>query len=88
MKKMIAALVLAAAVASPVMAQEYIPSSVPNGEAAYPATSFGLNAFASAPARSRAVRQHGAIGNSMYLGSDPDPNVRLQLQNEADSIDR
>jgi len=82
MKKMFAALVLAAAVASPVMAQEYIPSSVPNGEAAYPASSFGFNAFASAPARTRVIRQQSNVG------TDPDPSVRLQLQNETDSIDR
>jgi len=90
MKKMIAAFVLAAAVASPVMAQEYIPSSVPNGEAAYPAATMGLNAFASASAshRGRTVHQASTVGNGAYVGTDPDANVRLQLQNEADSIDR
>jgi hypothetical protein len=88
MKKMIAALVLAAAAASPVMAQEYVPSQLPHPEAAYPATTSGFNAFASASPRARAVRQYGAVNNGAYVGTDPDPNVRLQLQNEADSIDR
>lgn len=83
MKKLFAALVLAAVMASPVMAQEYIPSSVPNGEAAYPATSSGFTAFASAPMRTRTVRQQNS-----HFGTDPDANVRLQLQNEIDSLDR
>lgn len=88
MKKMIAALVLATAVASPVLAQEYIPSSVPNGETAYPAASSGFGAFASASMRTGAVRQYGSVGNGVHVGTDPDANVRIQLQNEADSIDR
>ena len=88
MKKLIAALVLATAVASPVMAQEYVPSSIPNSQAAYPATTSGMDAFASAPMHARSVRQRSSVATDSFVGTDPDPNVRLQLQNEADSIDR
>ena len=85
MKKTIAALILAAAVASPAMAQEFIESGLPTHVAPYSAfNSAGSQAYASTrPAASRHV-----VKQSSHSNVDPDANASLQQQNQNDIIDR
>ena len=71
MKKMIAAFVLAAAAASPAMAQEYIDSGLPNSGYTTFNTS-GYGAFASAPAQQtvRHSRAHAEMAPEMNVQSN------------------
>jgi hypothetical protein len=84
MKKTIAALILAAAVASPAVAQEVIESSLPTQVAASYATfnAAGSQAYAS----TRPAVSHRAVQQRWYSNIDPDANVNSQNQN--DIIDR
>jgi hypothetical protein len=77
-KTLIAAAVLATALASPAMAQI--------------ATRNHLQAFSSQPDESGQIGEPRAIKRSydiylsgQYVGSNPDPNIRRQLQGEYDS---
>jgi hypothetical protein len=83
MKKVFAALAFVAIAASPAMAQEVIESGLPthlSNVSTFNAT--GMHAYASSPrGATHSVAQTGAA-------FDPDPNVRLQLQNQADINDR
>ena len=84
MKTTIAALVLAAAVASPAMAQEFIESGLPTHIAA-PYSAFntaGANAYASR----RPVRHQAQ--QTPHLNVFSDASVYLQQQNQNDIIDR
>src|SRR5690606_8887079 len=85
MKNTIAALILVAAAASPAMAGEAIESAVPTYLSAATAySSEGYHAYASSPrVVTGSVVQHGA-----YAYTDPDVNVRLHLEKQADIIDR
>lgn len=79
MRKTIAALILAAAAATPAMAQTYVYS---NGMSAQTqvAPSYGMY--------SNDIRQWDPRIINPTFAQDPDANVRLQLQNQSDLIDR
>jgi len=79
MKKTIAALILAAAAATPAMAQTYVRS---NGMVVQtqPTASYGMY-----PSD---IRQWDPRIINPTFAQDPDPNVRIQLQNQSDLIDR
>ena len=79
MKKMIAALVLVAAAASPALAQEYIDSGLPNS--GY--TTFntgGYGAYASTAPAQQTAKRHRA-----HVEMAPEMNVQ---SNQSDIIDR
>jgi hypothetical protein len=79
MKKIIAALVLAAAAASPTVAQEYIDSGLPNsGSTTF--TAGGYGAFASAAPAQQTVRHSRA-----HIEMAPEMNVQ---SNQWEIIDR
>lgn len=80
MKKTIAALILTAAVATPAMAQTYVHSNATATHRAVQART-GYDTYAYAP---RAW--NGRTG--MAFATDPDPNVRLQLQAQQGLFDR
>jgi hypothetical protein len=76
MKKIFAVLAFAAMAAAPAMAQEVIESGVPthiSGVSTFNAN--GFHAFASTRGMNRGTAQSG-------MATDPDANVRLQLQND------
>jgi hypothetical protein len=84
MKKLIAALALTAAVATPAMAQTYVQSDAmtsPHAVQAQP--DVGYDAYAYAPPGYDTTRI-----NSPIFAMDPDPNVRLQLQKQSDMFNR
>jgi hypothetical protein len=75
MKKTIAAMILAALAATPAMAQRYVRQAPPA------ANGYAYDAYAyDAPAMTGVV-----VSNGRYAGADPDADVRLQLQNQADT---
>jgi hypothetical protein len=77
MKRTIAALILAAAVATPAMAQTYVYS---NGMTVQqPTVTYGTYGYSQS--------YDSRIINPTFA-PDPDPNVRLQLQNQSDLQDR
>jgi hypothetical protein len=84
MKTTIAALILAAAVASPAMAQEVIESSLPTQVAASYGTfnAAGSQAYAS----TRPAASHRTVQQRWYSNVDPYANAPSQNQN--DIIDR
>jgi hypothetical protein len=86
MKTTIAALVLAAAVASPAMAQEFIESGLPTQVAApYTAVNVsGSHAYASSPLFGS--RYH--VQQRSHWNVDSYANVNSQSQNQNDIIDR
>src|SRR4029079_10106048 len=80
MKKTIAALILAAAAAAPpAMAQTYVYSNGMSAQAQV-APSYGMY--------SSDIRQWDLRIINPTFAQDPDPNVRIQLQNQSDLIDR
>jgi hypothetical protein len=78
MKKTLAALVLAAIAATPAMANSYRHSRTLAPSEGYVESDIN-GAYAYEPPMTGLVVQSG-----MYAGADPDANVRLQLQNQAD----
>jgi hypothetical protein len=84
MKKTIAAMILAALVATPAMAQRYVRQApiAANGYAnsRIDGSAYGAYAY-DAPAMTGVV-----VRNGMYAGADPDADVRLQLQIQADTV--
>jgi hypothetical protein len=84
MKKTIAALILATAIASPAMAQEVIESGLPTHLAASyaPVNAPGSYAYAS----SQPAASHRAVQQRWY--SNVDPNANVNSQNQNDIIDR
>ena len=90
MKKIIAALVLTAAIATPAMAQTYVRS---NGMNSAPmtqsrsnmGTGMGYDAYAST---STPQGWDSSNIQSPLAAMDPDPNVRHQLQIQSDITDR
>ena len=80
MRKTIAALILAVAAATPAMAQTYVYS---NGT--YPVETQATVSYGMYPSDIRLWDPR--IINPTF-GQDPDPNVRIQLQNQSDVIDR
>jgi opacity protein-like surface antigen len=81
MKKTIAAIILAALAATPAMAQRHVQRApiAANGYAT-DASAYGTYAYDTPVASGVVVR------NGMYAGADPDADVRLQLENQADNI--
>jgi hypothetical protein len=78
MKKTIAALILAAAVATPAMAQTYVYSNdMGPVYPVQPQVTYGSYGYG----------WDSRIINPTFA-PDPDPNVRLQLQNQSDLTDR
>jgi hypothetical protein len=78
MKTTLAALVLAALAATPTMANSYRHSRAIAPSPGY-AESGAYGAYAYEPAMTGVVIQNG-----IYAGADPDADVRLQLQKQAD----
>ena len=76
MKKTIAALILAAAAATPAMAQTYVRSDGMVVQT-QPTISFGMYS-----------QQYDSRIPNATFAQDPDPDVRLQLQNQSDILDR
>ena len=77
MKKAIAALILTAAAATPALAQTYVRS---NEMVVQTQPSYGMY-----PSD---IRQWDPRIINPTFAQDPDPNVRIQLQNQSDLIDR
>jgi len=80
MKKIIAAIVLAAAAATPAMAQTYVRSNTMVQPVQSQAYGYGMY--------SNDTRQWDPRIINPTFAQDPDANVRLQLQNQSDLIDR
>jgi len=87
MKTTIAAMLLATAIASPAFAQSYDPSVGSGnlvGPSAAPVLHFNLNRKAHG-AYARVGNEAPVIRRSFdnnYVGTDPDPNIRFQLNRE------
>jgi hypothetical protein len=80
MKKTLAAIILAALAATPALAQRYVRQA-PIAANGYATGIDASGAYAyDAPAMTGVV-----LRNGMYAGTDPDADVRLQLQNQADT---
>ena len=88
MKKTIAALMLAAAAATPAMAQTYLQSDSWPADRAMPAqSSDGYGAYASVPGADTPSWDTTRITSPVFA-MDPDPTVREQLQKQSDSFNR
>jgi hypothetical protein len=99
MKKFIIAMAIAAATATPSLAQYYPVGPGPFASEPYMAAAPGFGAgfygigayepgfeaYAAAPGP-YAVQPPGLYAGGEYLGWDPDPNVRLELLRNAGSI--
>src|SRR5262245_25641109 len=88
MKTTIAAVLLATAIASPAYAQSYDPS-VGSGNIVQPsaARSLQLKLNAAQGAYAQVGRSGTVLRRSFdnnYVGTDPDPNIRFQLNREAE----
>jgi opacity protein-like surface antigen len=83
MKKILAALILTAAIATPAMAQTYVQS---NGMSTAPVVQaqpyMGYGAYTYAPG------WDSSEVNNAAFAIDPDPSVRTQLQIQSDLTDR
>jgi hypothetical protein len=80
MKRILAALMLTAAVASPAMAQTYVQSNGMSAPVAQPYMGYG--AYTYAPG------WDSPEVNNAAFAIDPDPSVRTQLQIQSDLTDR
>lgn len=83
MKKMIAALILTAAAATPAMAQTYVQSNAmtsPGVVQAQPNMAYDSSAYAPGWDTTKI--------NSPVFAMDPDPSVRHQLQIQSDTFNR
>lgn len=91
MKRILAASALAALIASPALAANSVPGYSDDAQTTLPVQSYsyasprsGMDSFAFAPdARqdwNRGAWNQGSINLAQNIGTDPDPNVRLQLQ--------
>ncbi len=79
-KMLVATAVLATAIASPALAQTAAPRTQTNP------SQFDQSSGQNGPQRST-NRSYDVYQNGQYVGSDPDPNVRLQLRREYDGIE-
>ena len=79
-KMLVATAVLAAAIASPALAQTATPRPQTN------ASQFDQFNGQAGPTRST-NRSYDVYQNGQYVGSDPDPNIRLQLRREFEGIE-
>ena len=77
MKSLIAAVALAAVVATPALAQTASRRAVQPGQAQYN-ESYGRTDGQ----RHSAVPSNDVYENGHYVGSDPDPTVRLEMQRD------
>jgi hypothetical protein len=96
MKMLAAAVALAALVASPAFAQSYDPDigtgniAPPSDDPAYVAAPQGdFGAFARVPEGGHTVHSHRASQGiydlqGHFYGTDPDPNIRWQLNRESE----
>lgn len=85
MTKLLVLTAIAAVVASPALAA----SKRGAWHAAAPMPAYGQHvwppAYARAPYGARVISPTSVYRSGQYLGSDPDPNVRLQILRDADS---
>lgn len=91
MKIVLAALAVAAIAATPAMAQTYrapvraaAPGYMIQGDTGYGAYAYVPGAYGPGSAWGTGI----VFEAGRYAGADPDPNVRLQLQNQANITDR
>ena len=80
MKMILAVAALATMIASPVLAQSSARRALALGNAAPVADSLGRLRLATNPA-------YDVYEGGQYIGSDPDPNVRLALRRDYNSHD-
>jgi hypothetical protein len=83
MKKLLASLILAAAVATPAMAQTYMQSMTSPHRTVQAQPDIGYDAYAYAPPGWDTTKI-----NSPIYAMDPDPSVRHQLQIQSDLSNR
>lgn len=94
MKKILAALALTAAIATPAMAQTYVQSNVMSSGRMMQSQSsmdMGYDAYASAPGGWNGTQTRGWDSSEIQspaFAMDPDPSVRHQLQIQSDVSDR
>ena len=89
MKLTVAALMLTAAIATPVMAQTYMQSNqMANGRMVQTQPRIGSNMGTDAYAYVPAPGWNSAEINGAAFAMDPDPSVRHQLQIQSDVSDR
>jgi hypothetical protein len=90
MKKILAALAVVAAAATPAMAQTYSAhAAAAPGYVTEDSAGYGAYAYAPGAYGAGAVVAPGVVYEfGRYAGADPDPNVRQQLQNQSDIVDR
>jgi opacity protein-like surface antigen len=86
MKKLIFGAGLAALLATPALAQSYNPSygtgnSMPTPPA-WANVGAGGNAFAYAPRGRRSAGSDSVYVDGKYVGTDPDANIRFQLERD------
>jgi hypothetical protein len=81
MKTLVAAAALAAAIASPALAQTSQRHAVPQQ---YPSQ---YDQTVGRTEQPRPTTNHSVYDNNQYLGADPDPNVRLELRRDYEGRD-